>query len=84
MAPARRWFAREDTKDTPRYTHGGLSLAEVVVPGVELRRVTAKVARAELVDLPVVISADEDSVVDVPVSIRNNGNCEVELAVSPS
>lgn len=81
MAPARRWFCREGTKDTPRYTHGGLSLAEVVVPGVVLRRVTAKVARAELVDLPVVIPADEDTVVEVPVTVRNSGNCEVEFEV---
>ena len=79
MAPARQWFCREGNKDTPRYTHGGLSLAEVVIPGVVLRRVTAKEARAELVDLPVVIPADEDAVVDVPVTIRNGGNCEVEF-----
>ena len=79
MAPTRRWFCREGTKDMPRYTHGGLSLAEVVVPSVVLRRVTAKVARAELVDLPVVITADEDAVVEVPVAIRNSGNCEVEF-----
>jgi len=81
MAPARRWFCREGTKDTPRYTHGGLSLAEVVVPGVVLRRVTAKVARVELIDLRVVIPADEDTVVDVPVCVRNSGNCEVEFEV---
>jgi hypothetical protein len=79
MAPARRWFCREGTKETPRYTHGGLSLAEVVVPGVVLRRVTAKVARAELMDLPLVIPADEDAVVELPVCVRNNGNCEVEF-----
>ena len=81
MAPARKWFCREGTKATPRYTHGGLSLAEVVVPGVVLRRVTAKVARVELVDPPMVIPADEDAVVDVPVSVRNSGNCEVEFEV---
>ena len=79
MATARQWFYREGNKDTPRYTHGGLSLAEVVVPGVVLRRVTSKVARVELVDPPVVIPADEDAVVDVPVTIRNGGNCEVEF-----
>jgi hypothetical protein len=79
MAPARQSFYREGNKDTPRYTHGGLSLAEVVIPGVVLRRVTAKEARAELVDLPVVIPADEDAVVDFPVTIRNGGNCEVEF-----
>ena len=39
-------------KGMPRYTHGGLSMAEVVVPGVLLRRVTEKEARVELIDLP--------------------------------
>jgi hypothetical protein len=81
MATARRWFCREGTKDTPRYTHGGLSLAEVVVPGVVLRRVTAQMARAELIELPQVIMAEEDKVVDLPVAIRNNGNREVEFEV---
>jgi hypothetical protein len=81
MAPARQWFHREGTKDTPRYSHGGLSLAEVVVPGVVLRRVTEKEARVELIDLPTVIVADEDTVFDLPVSIRNSGNCEVEFEV---
>lgn len=79
MAPARRWFCREGTKVTPRYTHGGLSLAEVVVPGVVLRRVTTKVARVELIDLPGVIPADEDKVVQLPVTVRNSGNCELEF-----
>jgi hypothetical protein len=81
MASARRWFHREGTKGTPRYTHGGLSLAEVVVPGVLLRRVTEKVARAELIDLPGVIAADEDTLFELAVSIRNSGNCEVEFEV---
>lgn len=81
MAPARRWFHREGTKDTPRYTHGGLSLAEVVVPGVVLRRVTEKEARVELIDLSPVITADEDAVFELPVSIRNSGNCEVDFEI---
>jgi hypothetical protein len=79
MAPARRWFCREGTKDTPRYTHGGLSLAELAVPGAVLRRVTEKEARVELMDLPVVIPADEDAIVDLPVTVRNSGNCDVEF-----
>jgi hypothetical protein len=79
-APTRRWFAREGAKETPRYTHGGLSLAEVVVPGVVLHRVTEKVARLELFDLGV-IAADEDSVFELPVMVRNTGNCEVDFEV---
>jgi hypothetical protein len=81
VAPTRRWFAREGSKDTPRYTHGGLSLAEVVVPGVVLRRVTEKEARAELIELPTVIAANEDTIFQVPVTVHNSGNCEVEFDV---
>ena len=81
VAPSRRWFAREGAKETPRYTHGGLSLGEVVVPGVVLHRVTEKVARVELFDLPGVIAADEDSVFELPVMVRNTGNCEVDFEV---
>jgi hypothetical protein len=81
MAPQRRWFSREGVKDTPRYTHGGLSLAEVVVPGAVLRRVTEKVARAELSELPGVIAADEDAVFELPVIVRNTGNVEVQFDI---
>ena len=81
VAPTRRWFAREGAKATPRYTHGGLSMAEVVVPGVLLRRVTEKEARVELIELPGVIAADEDSVFELPVTVRNTGNCEVDFEV---
>lgn len=81
IAPGRKWFSRDGTKGTPRYTHGGLSLAEVVVPGVVLRRTTEKEARAELYDLPSVIAVDEDTIFELPVSTRNSGNCEVEFEI---
>jgi hypothetical protein len=80
MAPGRRWFSREGGKST-RYTHGGLSLAEVVVPGAVLRRVTEKEARAELIELPGVIAANEDAVFELPVGIRNSGNREIDFEV---
>jgi hypothetical protein len=81
MAPGRRWFMREDTKITVRYSHGGLSLAEAVVPGVVLRRMTEKTARAELLNLPTVLRAEEDAVVELPFAVRNTGNCEIECEV---
>ena len=79
MALGRRWFSREGVKDRPRYTHGGLSMAEVVVPGVVLHRVTDKEARVELIDLPAVIFADEDEVFQFPVTVRNTGNRHVDF-----
>lgn len=84
VAAARRWFSRRGTMNPPRYSHGGLSLPEVVVPGAVLRRVTAKVASAELGELPVVLAIDEDSSVELPITVCNTGNCEVEYEVRVS
>ena len=81
MAVGKQWFTREGTKATPRYSHGGLSLAEVVVPGVVLRRVAEKVARAELLDLPIVLQADEDASVELAFTVRNTGTCEIEFEI---
>ena len=81
MAVGKRWFSREGAKIMPRYSHGGLSLAEVVVPGVVLRRITEKTARAELFDLPTVLHIEEDAVVDLPFMVRNTGNSEIEFDV---
>jgi hypothetical protein len=81
MAVGRRWFMREGTKVAARYSHGGLSLAEVVVPGVALRRVTEKTASAELLNLPTVLCAEEDAVIELPFAVRNTGNVEIEFEV---
>lgn len=81
MAMGRRWFMREGTNVAPRYSHGGLSLAEAVVPGVVLRRVAEKTARAELLNLPTVLQAEEDAVVELAFTVRNTGNCELEFEV---
>ena len=50
LAVGRRWFCRDNTKQPARYSHGGVSLAEMVVPAVALKRVTSKSARATLED----------------------------------
>jgi hypothetical protein len=65
----------------PRYSHGGLSLAEVVVPGVVMRRVSAKSAKVEFQNLPLVLQAEEDAAVELPFTARNTGNCDVEFVV---
>lgn len=81
MAVGRRWFIREGTKVAPRYSHGGLSLAEAVVPGAVLRRVTAKIARVELLDMPTVLTLREDAEASIEFTVRNSGNVEVEYEV---
>ena len=75
VAVGRKWFRRETAKGTPRYSHGGLSLAEMVVPGFKLRRVTEKTAQVELDGLPSpAIAVGEDSSVDMGFVVRNSGN----------
>jgi hypothetical protein len=81
MVVGRRWFKREGTKILPRYTHGGLSLAETVIPGAVLSRVTEKEARVELEKLPTILSLEEDATSALPVAVRNAGNCEVEFSL---
>jgi hypothetical protein len=76
----RRWFRREGSKNAPRYDHGGLSLAEMVVSGAVLKRVTEKAARAEIVRLPVgVLVVEEDGQIELAFAVENVGNVLVEF-----
>jgi hypothetical protein len=78
------WFRREGAKTAPRYDHGGLSLAEMAIPGAVLKRITEKAARVEIVRLPQEpINVDEDAKVELLFAIENSGNvaCEFELRV---
>lgn len=82
LAVGRKWFRREDSKGTARYSHGGLSLAEVVVPTAVLTRITAKAARAELENLPAVMKVSEDKTSELSFAVRNSGNTEVEFELT--
>jgi hypothetical protein len=83
MAVGGQWFRRESSKLVPRYWHGGLSLAEVVIPGYVLSRVSEKQARVELDDVNVVgVSVPEDEAIDYAFAVRNSGNVEVKYDLS--
>ena len=75
-----QWFAREGGRPT-RYAHGGVSLAEMVVPGVLLRRISEKMARVEIVDLPAEITVGEDEAVAVEFGLKNVGNISTDFEV---
>jgi hypothetical protein len=79
VAVGRGWWRREGETKSPRYDHGGLSLAELVVPGALLRRVTEKEARAELQGLPAVLTIPEDTQAEFSVTVANNGNVPVSF-----
>jgi len=80
-AVGRSWYSNERTR-YDRYSHGGVSFAEIVVPGVVLRRVTAtETARIEVV-APDVLDAREDDTIDVAVTVRNRGARSATIRVT--
>jgi hypothetical protein len=79
VAVGRGWWRREGETKSPRYDHGGLSLAEMIVPGAVLRRVTEKEARAELHQLPAVLHVAEDEQAELAVLVQNTGNVPLDF-----
>jgi hypothetical protein len=80
VAVGRRWFRREGSKNAPRYEHGGLSLAETVVSGAVLKRVTEKEARADIVHLSGgAFVVEEDGQAELSFAVENVGNILVEF-----
>jgi len=80
VAVGRRWFRREGSKNAPRYEHGGLSLAEMVIPASVLKRVTEKEARAAIMRLPAgVLVVEEDGQAELSFAVENVGNVLVEF-----
>jgi hypothetical protein len=78
----RRWLKREGVGNVARYSHGGVSFAELVVPAVRLERVTEKLASVEIVDVPPAVGVDEDQETEVTFTVRNRGNMESEFQVT--
>jgi hypothetical protein len=74
------WFKREG-RASPRYSHGGCSMAEMVIPGALLRRLAGKIARPALESVPTQIVVEEDAVADVSLVVRNAGNVDLSLSV---
>ncbi len=69
------WFKRSDDRRPPdRYAHGGLSLAEMVVPGAILQRIVEKKVEIVFTDLPAQIATREAEPVAFCFSVHNRGN----------
>jgi hypothetical protein len=67
------WYQREKGKPA-RYAHGGISLAEIVIPGVLLRPIAQKAARVEFLDLSAELVVAEDEIGTLTFEIVNTGN----------
>jgi len=74
VAVGRRWFARERAPQRDRYTHGGLSLAEMVVPGAVLRPIVAPLVRLTLEAFPRTLAVREGEEAIVEFTLVNSGN----------
>jgi hypothetical protein len=79
LCVGRQWLRRKGVGTSVRYSHGGLSLSEVVVPAYRLERVTEKFAAVEFTGLPTVIAVDEDQEVELSFGVRNKGNVDVDF-----
>ena len=84
VAIGRRWFKRVGWRGpTDRYAHGGLSLAEMAVPGAVMRRIITRSVDFQLTVQPErIISLEGDTAV-VTAVVSNSGNvsAEAQLAV---
>jgi len=74
VAIGRHWFQRETSKYSVRYDHGGLSFAEMVVPGVVMQPIREKRIDLWLEGLPQEIHVDEEQSITIAVNIVNRGN----------
>ncbi|MFQ5614315.1 MAG: PglZ domain-containing protein [Anaerolineae bacterium] len=84
VAIGRRWFKRADSRGREaRYAHGGLSLAEMTVPGAILKRITAKRMKPVLSARPAKLKMQEKETKELILSVANKGNAPLtgQLAV---
>jgi len=81
VAIGRHWFQREASRNTVRYDHGGLSFAEMIVPGAVMQPVREKKVDLRFEGLPDEIRVDEGQPIAITASIVNRGNqpCAFEL-----
>lgn len=70
----RHWFQREASKNVVRYDHGGLSFAEMVVPGIVMQPIREKKIDLRFEGLPSELQVDEGQSLIPTVSVVNRGN----------
>ncbi|HSE82923.1 MAG TPA: PglZ domain-containing protein [Thermodesulfobacteriota bacterium] len=79
VAKGRKWFYRQGGKPA-RYSHGGISFDEMVVPGVLMKKLTSPFVKIEMV-LPQLYGREfiEDEEATFEVIVRNEGNVPTEF-----
>jgi hypothetical protein len=82
VAVGYNWFQRPKSKGRPsRYTHGGISMAEMVIPAVRLRlRTTKEVSLVLLIeDVPECTPGDP---VTMRIGVRNQGTVTTDVSLT--
>ncbi|RLA93069.1 MAG: hypothetical protein DRG83_21545, partial [Deltaproteobacteria bacterium] len=82
VAVGNEWFQRQKKKGKPaRYTHGGISIAEMVIPAVRLRKRTKKEVALVLMieDIPECTPGDP---VTVSIQLRNDGTVTTYVSLT--
>ena len=83
VAIGHRWFKRKGSRGGhDRYAHGGLSMAEMVIPGAVLKRITEKQMKPVISVQPTKLEMTEDETATLTLAVTNKGNVPVsgELA----
>jgi hypothetical protein len=81
VAVGRRWFARAGTTRPDRYAHGGLSLAEMVVPGAVLSPITTPQVKLGLEGWPRALTVQEEVEAALEFTLVNAGNRPTRFAL---
>jgi hypothetical protein len=80
LAQGHAWFQREKGRPS-RYSHGGISMSEMVVPGMTMRRIVEPCVKLALSGLPRHIEALEKEPQTVSVALINSGNRATEYTI---
>lgn len=74
----KQWFKRAEHRgQADRYAHGGLSFAEMVVPGALFKRITERRIELVIETVPQSVDLDEGKTKTLQVHVTNQGNVPV-------
>ena len=78
----RAWYNRNPGRGYTRYDHGGISLSEMIVPGVVLHRATEPEIMLLEISAPSRLKAEEDQRFKVEIRVLNKGNSLASVRIT--